>query len=213
MPPNERRNHVTLADEQSQRIRRWQQSLGMSCVKVASLVWLFSTSRNRKTNGKDKWDILGTFYFSALSAGRKGSSRRSWPILDRRTGTMPQDPQRPRHPGLLVRARASGAGIARWLDEAKASIMRSKFGGEALGINSKRVTAMPEIVVDERQARIISEATSPVEIRDPQGRLLATIEPLFTAAEIAEARQRLHSNSPVFSSEEVRTHLRELEAQ
>jgi hypothetical protein len=72
---------------------------------------------------------------------------------------------------------------------------------------------MPHIVVDNQQAKLISEATGDIEIRDPQGRHLGYVAHGFSDEDIAIARRRLESDLPRYSTREVLDHLRSLERQ
>jgi hypothetical protein len=67
------------------------------------------------------------------------------------------------------------------------------------------------IVVDDEQAKIISEATDSVEIRDRHGNRLGFVTHEFTDEDIAIARQRLASDEPRRTTQEVLDHLRSLE--
>ena len=69
---------------------------------------------------------------------------------------------------------------------------------------------MPHIVVDDQQTKLISEATESVEIRDPQGRHLGYVARGFTYEDIAMAKQRLASDEPRSTTQEVLDHLRSL---
>lgn len=71
---------------------------------------------------------------------------------------------------------------------------------------------MPHIVVDDEQARIISESTEDVEIRDRTGRRLGAISRGFTPEQIAEAERRADSDGPWFTTEQVLERLRSLDA-
>jgi len=70
---------------------------------------------------------------------------------------------------------------------------------------------MQHIIVDDQQARIISEATEDVEIRDPRRRHLGYVAHGFTDEDIAIAKQRLASDGPRYTTQEVLDHLRSLE--
>jgi hypothetical protein len=70
---------------------------------------------------------------------------------------------------------------------------------------------MRHIVVDEQQARLISEATEEVEIRDPRGNHLGYVAHGFTGEDLTIARERLASDERRFTTEEVLAHLRSLE--
>ena len=70
---------------------------------------------------------------------------------------------------------------------------------------------MQHIVVDAQQARLISEATEGVEIRDPQGRHLGYVAHGLTDEDLSIAKQRLASDEPRYTTLEVLDHLRSLE--
>jgi hypothetical protein len=66
---------------------------------------------------------------------------------------------------------------------------------------------MHHIVVDDQQARLISEATESVEIRDTLGRHLGYVARGFTDEDIAIAKARLASNEPRYITQQVLEHL------
>jgi hypothetical protein len=70
---------------------------------------------------------------------------------------------------------------------------------------------MQHIVVDEHQAKLISEAAESIEIRDPRGRHLGYVAHGFTEEDIAVAKQRLASNERRYTTQEVLDRLRSLE--
>ena len=70
---------------------------------------------------------------------------------------------------------------------------------------------MHHIVVDDQQAKLIAEATESVEIRDPQGRHLGYVAHGFTDEDIALAKNRLASNGPRHTTQQVLDHLQSLE--
>ena len=70
---------------------------------------------------------------------------------------------------------------------------------------------VPHIVVDDQQAKLISEATESVEIHDPRGRHLGYVAHGFTDEDIAIAKQRLASDEPRYTTQEVLDHLQALE--
>jgi hypothetical protein len=72
---------------------------------------------------------------------------------------------------------------------------------------------MVHIVVDDQQAKLISEATDGVEIRDIHGRHLGYVAHHFTDEEIATAKKRLASDRVRYTTREVVAHLRSLEQQ
>jgi len=72
---------------------------------------------------------------------------------------------------------------------------------------------MHHVVVDDQQAKLISEATENVEIRDPRGRHLGYVAHGFTDEDIAIAQDRLASDEPRYTTQEVLEHLQSLEPQ
>jgi hypothetical protein len=70
---------------------------------------------------------------------------------------------------------------------------------------------MPYIVVDDEQARIISESAENIEIRDRTGKHLGYVAQGFTAEDIALAKQRMTSDEPRLTAREVLAHLQSLE--
>jgi hypothetical protein len=70
---------------------------------------------------------------------------------------------------------------------------------------------MHHIVIDDQQAKLISEATESVEIRGPRGRHLGYVAQGFTDEDIAIAKDRLASDEPRYTTQEVLDHLQSLE--
>lgn len=77
---------------------------------------------------------------------------------------------------------------------------------------------MSFIVVDDQQAKLISESSGRVEVRDASGRCLGyvvqgtAIHRGFTDEEIAAARERLASSEARYTTAQVVEFLRALEA-
>jgi hypothetical protein len=71
---------------------------------------------------------------------------------------------------------------------------------------------MQHIVVNDQQAKLISEATESVEIRDARGGHLGYVAHRFNDADIAIAKQRLASDEPRYTTQEVLDHLRSLDS-
>jgi hypothetical protein len=69
---------------------------------------------------------------------------------------------------------------------------------------------MHHIVVDDQQAKLISEAKDGVEIRDPRGRHLGYVARGFTDEDIAVAKERLASDEPRYTTREVLEHLQSM---
>ena len=70
---------------------------------------------------------------------------------------------------------------------------------------------MSHIVLTDEQARLLG-GSSPVQVRDANGKLLGYFEPVvFTPEDIVEAKRRAALTDRWYSGEEVRDHLRALE--
>ncbi len=78
---------------------------------------------------------------------------------------------------------------------------------------------MSDLIITHEQAKVLSEATVPVAIRDPEGKLLGYASPSehkpkshgFTREEIAETRRRADSDGPWYTTAQVLEHLRKLD--
>jgi hypothetical protein len=70
---------------------------------------------------------------------------------------------------------------------------------------------MAQLILTEEQARIVAGATEPIHLCDPRGNIVAILKPAFTAEDLAEAKQRLASDGPRCTSEQVQAHLRALQ--
>ena len=72
---------------------------------------------------------------------------------------------------------------------------------------------MTQIVLTEDQAQVLRQALEPIQVCDPNGRVLGCIAPQSTLEHIEEARRRLASNQPRYTSQEVAAHLKALQAE
>jgi len=70
---------------------------------------------------------------------------------------------------------------------------------------------MQHLVVSDEQARIISQSSEGLEIRDRTGRHLGYVAHGFSAEDIAIAKERMASDEPRHTTREVLDHLRSLE--
>jgi hypothetical protein len=70
---------------------------------------------------------------------------------------------------------------------------------------------MVHIVVDDGQAKLISESSENIEIRDRNGRHLGYVAHGFTDKDVALAKQRRASGEPRFTTKQVFDHLDSLE--
>ncbi len=72
-------------------------------------------------------------------------------------------------------------------------------------------TRMTQIVLNDDQLNAVRAAKDAVALRDAQGNLIGYISPPPSQEVIAEAKRRLHSSGPWFSTKEVLEHLNSLE--
>ena len=70
---------------------------------------------------------------------------------------------------------------------------------------------MTHITVDDEQAKIISESPERIEIRDKNGNRLGYVAHEITEEDIAIAKERMVSDEPRYTTEEVLEHIRSLE--
>jgi hypothetical protein len=72
---------------------------------------------------------------------------------------------------------------------------------------------MTPIVLNEEQAKLAAAALKPIDVCDSRGNVLGTFTPFWTEADIAEAKRRLASNEPRFTTEQVLRYLESLKPQ
>jgi len=72
-------------------------------------------------------------------------------------------------------------------------------------------SVIPHIVVDDVQAKIISESAGNIEIRDRNGKHLGYVAHDFTDEDIAIAKQRMVSAELRYTTRQVLDHLESLE--
>jgi hypothetical protein len=70
---------------------------------------------------------------------------------------------------------------------------------------------MVHLVLDDNQAELITRSGAAVEIRNRQGQRLGYFFPGFADEDVAVARQRLASDQPRYSFDEVQRRLDALE--
>lgn len=66
---------------------------------------------------------------------------------------------------------------------------------------------MPHIIVDDAQAKIISESSERIEIRDRSGRHLGYVASGFTADDVAIAKRRMASNDLCYTTLNKYSHI------
>jgi len=72
---------------------------------------------------------------------------------------------------------------------------------------------MSPIVLNDEQAKQVASLLKPVDVCDSQGNVLGTFTPFWTEADIAEAKRRLGSDEPRYTTEQVLRHLESLDPQ
>ena len=72
---------------------------------------------------------------------------------------------------------------------------------------------MPHIVVDDEQAKVISESVESIEIRDRSGKYLGHVAHGFAEEDVAIAKERMVSDEPRFTTREVLDHIESSEGQ
>ena len=69
---------------------------------------------------------------------------------------------------------------------------------------------MTQIVLNSDQAKLYHQAKEPVQVCDPQGKVLGTLPPDYSAEFIAELKRRAQAPGRRFSSEQVTRHMQAL---
>jgi hypothetical protein len=72
---------------------------------------------------------------------------------------------------------------------------------------------MSQIVVDDQEAVLIKTAARMVQVVDHKGKLVGYVTPAPADKELERWRQRLTSDEPTYTTEEVFSYLRSLEKQ
>lgn len=70
---------------------------------------------------------------------------------------------------------------------------------------------MIKIVLNDDQAKAVEEAAGPVELRDQRGGLVGYVSRPPSNQEIEDAKRRLSSSGPWYTTEQVLSHLQSLE--
>jgi hypothetical protein len=71
---------------------------------------------------------------------------------------------------------------------------------------------MVQVVLNQEQARLIQESlVEPIQLCDPQGRVIRTLEPELTPEFITELKRRAGQPGPRFSGAQVKRHLQRLQ--
>lgn len=69
---------------------------------------------------------------------------------------------------------------------------------------------MTHIVLSDEQAKEVASTLQPMQVRDGMGNVLGFFSPIWTEEDIAEAKRRLASNEPHYTTAQVLEYLRSL---
>jgi hypothetical protein len=70
---------------------------------------------------------------------------------------------------------------------------------------------MTQIFLTEEQMKVVRQAPAPVQVCDPQGKVLATFGPELSPEFVAEVKRQAAKSKRCYTGEQVRRHLRALE--
>jgi hypothetical protein len=70
---------------------------------------------------------------------------------------------------------------------------------------------MTQIVLNPDQVKLYHQATEPVQVCDPQGKVLGTLPPEYSAEFIAELKRRARAPGRRYTSEQVTQFLQKLD--
>jgi hypothetical protein len=72
---------------------------------------------------------------------------------------------------------------------------------------------MPDLILNEEQAKIVTQTFGPILVRDATGKVLGHVEPKPTPEQIAELKRRAASPGPWYTGEQVQARLQALQAE
>lgn len=70
---------------------------------------------------------------------------------------------------------------------------------------------MPELILTDEQAALVSQALEPIAVLDKKGVVLGQIQPRLVSETIAELKRRAASPGPWYTGTQVQTRLRALQ--
>ncbi len=70
---------------------------------------------------------------------------------------------------------------------------------------------MNKIILTEDQLQVLRQATAPIPVCHPKGKVLGTVDPDMTPEFVAEMKRRAASPGPWYTSEQVQRHLQLLQ--
>jgi hypothetical protein len=70
---------------------------------------------------------------------------------------------------------------------------------------------MPELILTEEQAKIVTQTWGPITVRDTKGNVLGYLEPKLSPVMIAELKRRAAAPGPRFTGAQVQARLRALQ--
>jgi hypothetical protein len=69
---------------------------------------------------------------------------------------------------------------------------------------------MTQLVLTDEQTRVATSTLRPLQVHDTRGNLVGTFSPIWTEADIAEAKSRLGSSEPRYTTAQVLEYLKTL---
>jgi hypothetical protein len=72
---------------------------------------------------------------------------------------------------------------------------------------------MVQLILNDEQAQVLATALQPIQVCDAKGNVLRIIPPIWTEADIVEAKKTLATEKTWYTTEQVLAHLRALEQQ
>jgi hypothetical protein len=72
------------------------------------------------------------------------------------------------------------------------------------------IEAMHDLILNEEQARVAAGSLHPLQVRDARGNVVGTFSPIWTEEDIAEAKRRLASHEPRYTTAQVLDYLKAL---
>ena len=69
---------------------------------------------------------------------------------------------------------------------------------------------MTQLILTEEQTQVAAAALQPLPVRDTKGNVVGTFSPIWTAEDIAEAKRRLGSAEPRYTTAQVLDYLKSL---
>ncbi|HLN31607.1 MAG TPA: hypothetical protein VK395_27950 [Gemmataceae bacterium] len=70
---------------------------------------------------------------------------------------------------------------------------------------------MADLVLNDEQTNLVVSTLRPLQVRDSRGNVLGVISPIWTENDIAEAKRRINSDEPRYTTAQVLEYLSSLD--